>query len=376
MQPPVDGRRVALQALSGRLPSRAPVALLTWGFDYYWKLVCDEPWQLACGGSQTWHRAHLAVHERHAADVIYYAGAGAGPLEPTLLRDTREAWRVLDNNTGLEYELIKQSCTLREVASGRKTCDPLGTIQSRADADRLVGDPAGFDELHLQGLRRLIEELGDRALVLPCVSPGYICGCYAFGFEPAMQAMLDDPALFTYVCDKYAAGDDLRMRQLKEAGADAVFIADSWASVDIISPRLFERFALPYQRLTVEAARRAGLKAILWNLGDVRPLLAMEAALPVDGFAIEQPRKGIPQTLKDARHAFGSQRCLFGNLDSEMLLWRNDPAEIEAAVREQEALSGPGASFIHNQGSPIPSNIDPTAVDAVARAAHGWQVEG
>ncbi len=166
------------------------------------------------------------------------------------------------------------------------------------------------------------------------------------------------------------------MRQLKEAGADAVFIADSWASVDIISPRMFERFALPYQRLTVEAARRAGLKAILWNLGDVRPLLAMEAALPIDGFAIEQPRKGIAQTLKDVRAVFGPERCLFGNLDSEMLLWRNDPREIRGAMREQEAHSGPGAPFIHNQGSPIPDNIKPEAVDAVARAARGMRVAG
>ncbi len=171
--PPADGRRLALQALSGHTPDRAPFALLTWGFDYCWKLACDAPWQLACGGSETWHRAHMAVYEQHAADVIYYAGAGAGPLEPTLLQDTREAWRVLDNNTGLEHELIKQSCTLREVKSGRKTCDPLGAITSRADAARLVGEPGVFGGLYLRGLRRLIDELGDRALVLPCVSPGH-----------------------------------------------------------------------------------------------------------------------------------------------------------------------------------------------------------
>ena len=110
------------------------------------------------------------------------------------------------------------------------------------------------------------------------------------------------------MCDLYAASDDRRMRELKEAGAQAVFIADSWASCDIISPAMFERFALPYQRLQVEAAQRHGLKAILWNEGDVRPILHHEAALPVDAFAVEQPRKGIPMSLKLLRDAFGS-RC-------------------------------------------------------------------
>ena len=366
---PVDGRAITLQALSGQTPHRTPLALLTWGFDYTWKPARIEPWQLACGGSETWHRAHMAIFERHAPDVIYYDGAGAGLKEPTLLDDTGESWLVRDNNTGVTYELIKKSCTLREINTGRKTCDPVGSIATRADADRLVGEAGGWGQTYLKGLRRLITELGDHALVLAHHSPGYICACYAFGFEPAMEAMLENPELFTYVCDLYAASDEQRMRELKEAGAQAVFIADSWASCDIISPAMFERFALPYQRSLVETAQRHGLKAVLWNLGDVRPILSLEAALPVDAFAFEQPRKGIPMSLKLVRDAFGSRRCLFGNLDSEMLLWRNDPGEIRAAVREQAVQSGAGAPFIHNQGSPIPSNIEPGAVDAILRAA-------
>jgi uroporphyrinogen-III decarboxylase len=366
---PADGRVIALQALSGQAPYRTPLALLTWGFDYTWKLAGLEPWQLACAGSETWHCAHLAIFERHGPDAIYYDGAGAGPEEPALLDDTGESWVVRDNNSGAVYELIKRSFTLREIGTGRKTCDPLGVIETRADADRIVGEPGGWGENYLRGLRRLIAELGDRALALPHHSPGYICACYAFGFEPAMEAMIENPGLFTYVCDLYAASDDRRMRELKEAGAQAVFIADSWASCDILSPSLFERFALPYQRSLVEAAQRHGLKAILWNVGDVRPILHHEAALPIDAFAVEQPRKGIPMSLKLVRDAFGTGRCLFGNLDSELLLWRNDPGEIRAAVREQIDQSGPGAPFIHNQGSPIPSNIEPGAVDAVIRAA-------
>ena len=147
---PADGRTIALQALSGQTPYRTPLALLTWGFDYTWKLACLEPWQLACGGSETWHRAHLAIFERHGPDVIYYDGAGAGPEEPTLLDDTGESWLVRDNNTGVEYELIKKSCTLREINTGRKTCDPLGVIATRADADRIVGEPGGWGETYLQ----------------------------------------------------------------------------------------------------------------------------------------------------------------------------------------------------------------------------------
>ena len=63
-----------------------------------------------------------------------------------------------------------------------------------------------------------------------------------------------------------------------------------------------------------------------------RAILAEEAALPLDAFAFEQPRKGVETTVARVREVFGPKRCLFGNLDSELLLMRNDPAEIAAAV--------------------------------------------
>jgi uroporphyrinogen-III decarboxylase len=116
------------------------------------------------------------------------------------------------------------------------------------------------------------------------------------------------------------------------------------------------------------AAREAGLRAILWNLGNILPILHLEAALPLVGFAFEQPRKGWSVTVADVRRVFGPKRCLFGNLDSEALLLRNDPAEIGHAVTEQLDQSGPGAPLILSTGSPLPSNIDPSAVDAIMNA--------
>jgi uroporphyrinogen-III decarboxylase len=364
-----QGHSLALRALEGRPTGRVPVALFTWGFDYYYKLARLEPWQLACGGHETWHRAHLAIHEQHQPDIIFYDGAGAGPLDPTLLSETREAWRVRDNNTGVEYELLKESLALRELISGRKGCDPAGTIQTLSDVERLIAPPGPQGKAYLAGLTRLIDTLRSRALVLPHDSPAYIGACYAFGFEPAMEAMLEQPDIFLAACERFARGTEGRMRQLAGAGAEAVIVVDSWASCDIISPALFERFALPYQRRMIEAARAAGLKVILWNPGDIRPLLAQEAALPIDAFAWEQPRKGVEVSVRAVRDTFGPRRCLWGNLDSELLLWRNDPDEIRAAVREQIRQSGPGAPFVLCQGSPIPSNIDPCAVDAMIRAA-------
>ncbi len=362
------GRRGALRALAGESVTPPPVALFTWEFDYLWKVAGLEPWQLACGDHETWHRAHLALLERHQPDLLWYSGAGQSATPPRLITEDREKWVVEDGN-GRRCGLRKDSLALYDLDTGTKGCDAVGTIATTADADRLIPEFTGWGDAYRNGLARLIREVGDRALVLPHHSPAYICACYAFGFERAMECMLTEPELFRHVCDRYAAGDRLRMREWKATGAEACFIADGWASCDILSPAMIEEFALPYQRSIVEAAHAEGLKMILWNEGDILPILAKEAAIPMDAFAFEQPRKGTAVTVDKVRAAFGPKRCLFGNLDSELLLLRNDPVEIAAAVREQIRQSGPDAPFILSTGSPLVSNIEPSAVEAMLRAA-------
>jgi hypothetical protein len=348
--------------------SPIPVALFTWGFDYLWKVSGLQPWELACGNHETWHRAHRALLDRHHPDLIWYSGAGGSANPPRLVEEDRDRWLV-ETGDGRQRVLRKDSLALCDLATGAKGCDSVGAIASTGDADRLIPEFQGWGDDYLAGLSRLIREAGDRALVLPHHSPAYICACYAFGFERAMECMLTEPELFRYVCDRLAAGDPLRMREWKAAGAEACFVADGWACCDILSPAMIEEFALPYQRSITEAAHAAGLQIILWNEGDILPILEQEAAIPMDAFAFEQPRKGARVTVQRVRSAFGPERCLLGNLDSELLLMRNDPREIAAAVREQIHQSGVDAPFILSTGSPLPSNIEPDAVDVIVHAA-------
>jgi uroporphyrinogen-III decarboxylase len=362
------GKQISLGALGGKTSEMVPFGLFTWGFDYYWKVCGLEPWQLACASSEMWHKAHLGLIRRHDPDLIWYSGSGEGEKEPQLLKEDRHTWHIKDGNTQIEYILVKDSLSLKEAQTGQKNCDPLGTIECEADIDSVIPKFSGWGKPYLQGLKRLVEEVSDRALILPHHSPGYICACYALGFEKAMEMMVLNPELFRLICDKFASGDELRMRELAQAGAEAVFIADGWASCDIISPTMIEEFAIPYQRSIISAAHKAGLKVILWNEGNVLPILNLEKELELDAFAFEQSRKGIEIRVKTIRDAFGRNRCLFGNLDSELLLLRNDREEIESCVNEMIEESGKGCPFIASTGSPIPSDVSPEAIDKTIEA--------
>lgn len=364
------GKNAAMDAISGRTAARVPFLLLTWGFDYLWKCAGIPAWQLARGSFQTWLDAYIATYERHKPDVIIWDSFGTGAEDPVLLDETSRAWIICDCD-GEEWEFIKSSFTLVHRPKQGGKPPPEVRWDTRADIDRNI-PLSEFHDNRLGGLSAVIGAIGEKALVMPTCIPGYIAACYAMGFDKAMRMMLDEPELFLYLADRISMHDEARMRAFAEAGAEVVFIADSWASCDIISPDMFRKFALPYQRKTVDAAKAAGLKAILWNLGHVGPILADEAALDIDAFAFEQPRKGFDTSVADVREIFGQSRCILGNLDSEDLLRRNDLDEIRAAVQSQILGSGVAAPFILSFGSPIPSDTPESAVDAVAKAVRDF----
>lgn len=367
-----DGKKRCLAALNGQFSSQIPVGLFTWEFDYNWKPANLAPWQLYAGSSEMWHQTYLALWQRHQPDMIWYSGAGYGDREPLLLKEDDRQWYFKDNNTGRIYVMMKDSFTVLDAQTLRKSCDPIGPIESKEDAKRLIPEFSGWGEVYLNGLKRLINEFSNRVLVLPHHSPGYICGCYALGFEKSMEMMISQPELFRYVCDRYAAGDTLRMQQLAEAGAQAVFIADGWASCDVLSPAMIKEFAIPYQKSIIDAAHKAGLKVILWNEGDIIPILDLEAALEMDAFAFEQPRKKVNLNVGYVRKVFGPCRCLLGNLDSEHLLLRNNPSEITEQVHQIIRDSGKGNPFIMCTGSPIPNDVSLEAVDTMIQAVRNF----
>ena len=362
------GRQLALDALSGKPAERLPWLMLNWGFDYIWKCAGIEPWQLALGGFETWVNAYRAAYERHKPDIIIFDSFGAGAEDGVLIDETDDKWVVLFE--GEQFEFIKSSYTLRHVPSG--AVEPPPPLETIADIDRRF-QPGGNDPGRLRGLKAVIQAIGERVLVLPTCIPGYIAACYALGFERAMTAMMDDERFFLHLADRFEECDDLRMREFADAGAQAVFIADAWASADVLSPEMIRKFALPYQARSVDAAKAAGLKVILWNEGDVAPILAYEAALNIDAFAFEQPRKGFGVSVAQVREVFGPNRCILGNLDSEHMLQRNDPDEIRREVHSQIRQSGRGAPFIVSFGSPLPSNTPESAVDAVAEAVRKFK---
>jgi uroporphyrinogen-III decarboxylase len=123
---------------------------------------------------------------------------------------------------------------------------------------------------------------------------------------------------------------------LCEAGADAISIADPTATGEILGPRLFEEYALPYIGRLAAAIRRTGTPAIIHICGQIAPVRQHVARLGGNAVSTD-----AMVSLRALKNEYGHLTTM-GNL-STIMLERGDPAGIE---RGAEALLRDGIDIL------------------------------
>lgn len=146
------------------------------------------------------------------------------------------------------------------------------------------------------------------------------------------------------------------------AGADAVQLFDTWAGE--LSPAMYTRFALPYQRRIIERIQACGVPAILYVNG-CAGVLELMAHTHADVLSIDW-RLG----LDTARRRLGPEIAVQGNVDPTALLAPATAVEEEAAAAMHAA--GPLGHVLNLGHGILPSTPLASAqafVDAPKRVA-------
>jgi MtaA/CmuA family methyltransferase len=166
--------------------------------------------------------------------------------------------------------------------------------------------------------------------------------------------------LLSYCCDAVCQFIGL----MAQTGADMVSNGDSPAGPAMISPAMYRRFALPWEKHIVETAHKAGMPYMLHICGDTEPIL--DAMLESGADALELDYKTDMQKIHDEM----SLRALFcGNLDPSGVLARGTPALVGAETRRLLTLFRDVPRFVLNAGCAIPAETPPENLRTMIRTA-------
>ncbi len=350
----VTSKESMMKALSGERVNPTPVGLHSWG-DYKVELsgVCwkFQYWQ---GGAEL-AGVDRTLYERFRPDWMH-CGSGAGRWSWNRERRVEGKRAFIRSEDGQRWLEIQENYHVAPdpaVPVVPYTGSRL-TLESKAAIDEyFAADPETAESIIASGtfdhVKQLAAEYGDRVLI--AVNDG-MNGLPWIPFEELMMEALDKPELVAYAIQGQCRQFMKRVHAAKACGAQAyIFSEGMGGSVGQLSPALEEQVQADAKRWFYAEVRKAGLLPIGYWLGDVRPHMRWLNSLNMAGLMIEEDKKGFALDPLEIRRMLRPETCLFGNVDSTLLL-RGTPEAIRAEVRRQRRAAEAGA-FVFANGSPI-----------------------
>jgi len=178
------------------------------------------------------------------------------------------------------------------------------------------------------------------------------------GDEPHCEALLD---YCTLVTCRF-------VRLMSQTGVPMVSNGDSPAGPSVISPDMYRRWALPYERRVAAEAHRSGCQYVLHICGATEPILADMLATGADGFELD-----YKTDARAARKALAGRAALLGNIDPSGVMARGTEGQVVAAVRDLLEIFADEPRFVLNAGCALPENTPERNIRAMVRAAREFQ---
>jgi len=210
-----------------------------------------------------------------------------------------------------------------------KCVDDLGVLEYYIDA-ALASD--------LSPLREQIASVvsaisGRAALSIQWAMQPYELLCFPDTVTTVMLAF-DAPELFRRIMDKILKLDVRILPIVADGGADFVFLGAPAA--EMVSPRYYEEFIIPYSRELTEEVHSRGLLVYSHICSPIEPFLKMGYynRMGIDVFeTLSPPPVGNVASLKDAMSEIDPEICTRGNVGLDVLL-NGTPETVRSVTQE------------------------------------------
>jgi len=215
-----------------------------------------------------------------------------------------------------------------------------------------------------EATRLVAEAIGDKVIVTVTAWGPFTLAGQIFGVEDFMRA--------TFKRKKEAHKTlDFATRLLKEFYRPLVedhtisvtSLADPTASGDLISPRTFKTYCLPYLQPLIQEFKEHDAYTWLHICGDTTDKLDLIADTGADCFSLD-----YKVDIATAKELVGDRVCLAGNVNPVSVLDQGTPEDTREASLACLAAGSAGGGFILTSGCDLPPTVPLENLHAMLRA--------
>jgi uroporphyrinogen-III decarboxylase len=221
----------------------------------------------------------------------------------------------------------------------------------------------------LEQIDIISKRVGDEVLVVGSLSAPFVNGALKVGLERWIAALYKKPDLADKVMKHSIEQSIEYARAVVEAGAEALYIEECFAGTDVISPGLYDRFGLPYERAQMKKLNELGVPTILSFTGDPMPILDRVVEIGPTAHHFEESKKGFVVDIYTIREKLREKACMFIPFDAINLLPSNDVDAIEREVENIVSRTAVDGGVILSTGCPILKDTDEKSVEVMTKTA-------
>lgn len=154
------------------------------------------------------------------------------------------------------------------------------------------------------------------------------------------------------------------LKLMAKTGAHMLSNGDSPAGPDMLSPRLYATYALPYEQKVAACSKELGLPYLLHICGKTDRILNQMMQIGADALEID-----FKTSLQLAHDVCKDKTTFVGNLDPSGVLARGTPELVRSKAEELLDVFSDTPHFILNSGCALPSETPAENIRAMCECA-------
>ena len=179
------------------------------------------------------------------------------------------------------------------------------------------------------------------------------------GYEKALLSLLEDSGKALALLDRLTEASVTWAKAQAEHGVDAVLISSAFAGGPLLSPRMYKRFVVPFEKRVTDAVRATGVPVYTHTCGGIGDRLLLMVETGTEGIdTLDPPPLGNTE-LGAAKAEIGDQVFIKGNMNAVELLQATTEEQVIAHATDRIRTGMPGGGYILSTACSVAPRVEP-----------------
>ncbi len=183
-----------------------------------------------------------------------------------------------------------------------------------------------------------------------------------------LDLMMADENLIFELLEYCTEATSQFIKLMAQTGCDMVSNGDSTAGPAMISAEMYEKFALPYEKIIVDVAHRAGVSYTLHICGNTDIILPLMLQTGADAFELD-----YETDIHKIFDYYKNSATFIGNIDPSGVIALGTVDEVRGKTLELLNIYKNSNRFILNAGCAIPAETPSENIKAMIEVARNYQ---